>query len=58
VGSEALIRVAVTRDAYPAIPAAGRIAGGAGDCLGMGVEVAAVDRQGAAPAAPRQAALA
>jgi hypothetical protein len=55
VGSEAPIRVAFTRDAYQPIPAAG---GGAGDCLGMDVEVAAVDRQGAAPAAPRQAALA
>jgi hypothetical protein len=58
MGSEALNRVAVTRDAYQAIPAAGSFAGGAGDYLGMDAEVAAVDHRGAAPAAPRQAALA
>lgn len=60
IGSEALIRVAVTRDAYQAVPVAGSFSGDAGDYLGMSVDVTvtAADDDVTAPAAPRQAAVA
>jgi transglutaminase-like putative cysteine protease len=53
IGSEALIRVAVTRDAYQASPVSGSYSGDADDYQGMNVDVTVtgVDRDQEAPAA-------
>lgn len=53
IGSEALIRVAVTRDAGQAVPIAGSFTGDTGDYLGMTVDVSVTSgEREEAPAAP------